>query len=38
LWTFDDDPDLAIDVDLRLAEYVVVIEARRSGTDRPDGT
>jgi hypothetical protein len=29
VWTFDDDPDLAIDVGLRLAEYVVVIEALR---------
>jgi hypothetical protein len=29
VWTFDDEPDLAIDVGLRLAEYVTVIEALR---------
>lgn len=29
VWPFDDEPDLAIDVGLRLAEYVVVIEALR---------
>jgi hypothetical protein len=34
VWAFDDDPDLAIDVGLRLAEYVVVIEALRSGNRR----
>jgi hypothetical protein len=29
VWAFDDTPDLAIDVGLRLAEYVTVIEAMR---------
>jgi hypothetical protein len=34
VWDFDDTPDLAIDVGLRLAEYVVAIEALRHGPRR----
>lgn len=34
VWPFDDEPNLAIDVGLRLAEYIVAIEALRQ---RPTG-